>query len=240
MIFSFLFKKKNPHDQKLTKQLEKILGFKPKHLLYYKIALRLSVTNVKFKEIRCKNERLEFLGDSVITLIVSSYLYQKFNDAPEGVLSVLRATIVSRKSLNRIAAEIGLKSIITQKETKFLEDKNITGNSLEALVGAIYFDRGFAACEKFVISLIEKFFDVNNLIKQNDDFKSKLLQISQKEKFSLSIDTFENMEANEKIYHFETEICIEDRFIASSKGWTKKEAEQKACFNVLKILGREI
>jgi len=239
MFLSFLFKKKNPKDEKLAKQLESILGFKPKEILYYKMALRHASANKKQKEIRYNNERLEFLGDSVISTIASVMLYERYPNAPEGVLSVLRSMLVSRKSLNRIASELDFKRLMQYKETKNNEQKNITGNSFEALVGAIYFDKGYKKCETFVRSIFMRFYDVDNLMKQNSDYKSRLLQYSQKEKFNLLIDTFESMEACEKQYHFETEICIDGKFIAIGKGWTKKEAEQMASYKVLKYLGRE-
>lgn len=239
MFLSFLFKKKNPKDEKLKRQLEEIIGFKPKELLYYKMALRHSSANKKQKEIRYNNERLEFLGDSVISTVASAMLYEKYPNAPEGILSVLRSMLVSRKSLNRVASELGLIRLMQYKEGRNNEIKNITGNSFEALVGAIYFDKGYAACEIFVNMIFDKYFDVANLMKHNTDYKSRLLQYSQKEKFALVIDTFESMEACEKLYHFETEICIDGKFVATGKGWTKKEAEQMASLSALKYLGRE-
>ena len=239
MFLSFLFKKKNPKDEKLKRQLEQILGFKPKDILYYKMALRHSSANKKQKEIRYNTERLEFLGDAVISTVASAMLYQKYPNAPEGVLSVLRSMLVSRKSLNRVASELDLKKLMQYKEGKNNELKNITGNSFEALVGAIYFDRGYGACETFVNKIFDRYFDVENLMRHNSDYKSRLLQYSQKEKFDLVIDTFESMEACEKQYHFVTEICISGKFVSTGKGWTKKEAEQMAAYEALKILGRE-
>ncbi|MBO7134777.1 MAG: ribonuclease III [Bacteroidales bacterium] len=239
MFLSFLFRKRNSKDEKLRKQLESIIGFKPKDIMLYKMALRHSSANKKQKEIRYNNERLEFLGDSVISTVASAMLYEKYPKAPEGVLSVLRSMLVSRKSLNRVATELDLKRLMQYKEMRDNEVKNLTGNSLEALVGAIYFDKGYKACETFVRSIFIRFFDVDNLMKHNSDYKSRLLQYSQKEKFTLLIDTFESMEACEKQYHFETEICINGKFVAIGKGWTKKEAEQMASYDALKFLGRE-
>ncbi len=239
MFLSFLFKKKNSKDKNLEQKLTDILGFKPKKLIYYKMALRHSSANKNQKEISYNNERLEFLGDSVISTITSVMLYGRFPKADEGTLSILRSTLVSRKSLNRIATDLGLKKLMQYKERKNNEVKNITGNSLEALVGAIYFDRGYKCCEKFVVELFARFYDIDNLMKQNDDYKSRLLQYSQKKKSDLIIDTYENMETNEKQYHFVTEICIDGKFISSGKGWSKKDAEQMASYNALKVLNRE-
>lgn len=240
MFLSFLFRKKNPKDEKLRKQLKMVLGFKPREILYYKMALRHASANKKQKDVRYNNERLEFLGDSIISVIASVMLYEKYPKSSEGELSVLRSMLVSRKSLNRVATELDLKKLMQYKEGRANELKNITGNSFEALVGAIYFDRGYAVCEKFIRNIFARFFDVENLMKHNSDYKSRLLQYSQKEKFALVIDSFECMEACEKLYHYVTEICVDGKFIASGKGWTKKEAEQMASYEVLKILGREL
>ena len=239
MFLSFLFRKRNPKDEKLRKQLERFLGFKPKEIMHYKMALRHASANLKQKEIRYNNERLEFLGDSVISTIASAMLYEKYPNAPEGILTVLRSMLVSRKSLNRVASELELKKFMQYKESKINDEKNITGNSFEALVGAIYMDLGYHECEKFVINVFYRFFDIDNLMKHNSDYKSRLLQYSQKEKFTLVIDTFESMETCEKLYHFVTEICINNKFVSTGKGWTKKEAEQKASYEALKFLGRE-
>ncbi|MCF0207548.1 MAG: ribonuclease III [Bacteroidales bacterium] len=238
MFLSFLFKKKNPKDEKLKKKLESILGFKPKNLLLYKMALRHSSANLKRSEIHYNNERLEFLGDSVLSMYTSVLLYDKFPTAPEGTLSVLRSTLVSRKSLNRIASDLQLIKLMQFKDNKNNEVKNIIGNSFEALVGAIYFDRGDKVCEKFIRDIFARYYDIDNLMAQNEDYKSRLLQCSQKEKFCLEFDTFESMEGRDKKYHFVTEICIEGRFVAMGKGWSKKDAEQAASLKALEYLGR--
>jgi ribonuclease-3 len=114
--------------------------------------------------------------------------------------------------------------------------KNIGGNSLEALIGAVYFDRGYMFCIKFIHKILNNYFELNNLMKQNTDFKSKLLEYGQKKKLTIKINTFENVEANEKYQHFLSEILIDNIFTSEGKGWTKKEAEQIAARSALKII----
>jgi ribonuclease-3 len=233
----FLFKKRNPEDKELIVILAKIFGFKPNNLSIYKEALRhSSASSIKINGYY-SNERLEFIGDAILGAITSDILYKKFPKANEGHLSVLRSTIINRKSLNNIAMDLNLSKLITFRQvSQHKAMKNIGGNSFEALVGAIYYDKGYNYCIKFIQKIIDVYFDLDNLIKQNTDFKSKLLQHSQKNKLGLKINTFENVEANEKNQHFLSEIFIDNLFISEGKGWTKKDAEQIASRKALDVI----
>lgn len=239
-MFFHLFKRENSEDKKFRKQLQEILGFNPSNLSYYKLAVQHGSLKKSKKGKRDNNERMEFLGDSVIGLIASLLVYRKYPHAPEGVLTILRSTLVSRKSLNHIAEDMGIKRIVRYRDMSISETKDISGNSLEALVAAVYFDKGYKKCEKFVIDLFAKYFDLDNIIKQHTDYKSALVQCSQKEKFELLVDTFESMEDRDKQYHFVSEICINGKFVAVGKGWTKKDAEQLAAKSALQKLGKEL
>lgn len=233
----FLFRKKNPESAELAERLAIILGFKPRNLNYYKEALRhSSANNIKGKEVY-NNERLEFVGDAILGAIISDILYKKYPRANEGKLSILRSTMINRKSLNNIALELKINDLMIYRQiTQQSAMKNIGGNSFEALVGAIYYDRGYKYCIKFVNKIIETYFDLTNLMKQNTDFKSKLLQLGQKYKLEIKINTFENLEADEKHQHFLSEIFLDNLFISEGKGWTKKEAEQIASKIALDVL----
>ncbi|MDD2634125.1 MAG: ribonuclease III [Bacteroidales bacterium] len=227
------FSKKSETDKILVKNLIAVLGFKPKNLFYYKQALRhasaICITNNR----QSSNERLEFVGDAIISAIVSDILFNYFPKADEGRLSILRATIVNRKTLNQLAKELKIPELMIFKSSSANKMKNMGGNSFEAIVGAIYYDRGYAYCIKFMHKIINQYFDLNTLIKQNTDYKSRLLQYVQKHKLELLIDTCENVERNEKNQHFVSEICIDNKYIAAGKAWSKKEAEQIAAKNTL-------
>jgi ribonuclease-3 len=236
MNFIF-FGRKNEADKKLYKNLKALLGFNPKNLQYYKNAFRHSSAGLSVDGYDNNNERLEFVGDAIISAIISDILYEKFPKANEGKLSILRSTIVNRTSLNNIAFQLKLGDLLIYRQTRNSAMKNMGGNTLEALVGAIYFDRGYKYCEKFVGKIVETFFDLNKLMKQNADYKSKLLQFAQKHKLNIELNTFENIEANEKLQHFHCEICLDKIFLSEGKGWSKKEAEQigsKAALVVLR------
>lgn len=235
----FLFKKKNSEDSLLTQRLTVLFGFKPKNINIYKEALRHSSANSCKSKEYCNNERLEFIGDAIIGAIISDILYKNFPKANEGKLSVLRSTIINRKSLNHIASDLKINELMIYRQiSQHSAMKNICGNSFEALVGAIYYDRGYKYCILFIEKIVKLYFDFNNLMKQNTDFKSKLLQLAQKYKLELKINTFENVEENEKNQHFLSEICINDNYISEGKGWTKKEAEQTASKKALFILNK--
>lgn len=231
-MFSF-FGKKSESDKLLQKKLSQILGFKPKDLFYYKQALRHAsavINNNRFSN----NERLEFVGDAIINAIISDILFCYFPKADEGKLSILRSTIVNRKTLNKLANDLKIPVLMEYKTSAQNIMKNMGGNSFEAIVGAIFYDRGYEYCVKFLNKIITEHFDLSTLIKQNSDYKSKLLQYIQKHKHDLLIDTYENIEQNEKNQHFVCEICINNQYVSSGKGWSKKEAEQIASKNALK------
>ncbi len=232
----FLFRKLCCKDRALSKELKKIIGFKPNNLFYYKQALRHASSVGKDSDGIMNNERLEFVGDAIMGAIVSDILFKFYPNANEGKLSILRSTIVNRKSLNNIASDLKIPELIEYKQSPQNKMKNMGGNSFEALVGAIYYDYGYSKCIKFIENIIENYFDLKNLIKQNTDYKSKLMQFVQKNKLELIIDTVENIERNERNHHFICEICIDNKYLASGKGWSKKEAEQQASGNVLGLI----
>lgn len=231
----FIFGKKKLHkDQIFKKKLIEILGFKTHNIHLYKEALRHSSAKKIKKDVYYNNERLEFVGDSILSAIVSDILYKKFPDAKEGELTIYRSMLISRKSLNNIANKMLLNKVIThQNNIPYIAMKNIGGNTFEALIGAIYYDKGYKFCTKYIMKVINSNFDLNNLKEQNTDYKSKLLQLAQKSKAVLFIETFENIEYNEKTQHFLSEIVWNKQFLSQGKGWTKKEAEQLAAKRAL-------
>ncbi|MDR2834864.1 MAG: ribonuclease III [Bacteroidales bacterium] len=233
----FFFRKLTPEEKLFSNHLQKILGFKPKNLSIYRKALTHSSVIKKNINNNQNNERLEFIGDAIITLIVTEFLFEKFPNANEGELTVLRASIVNRKMLNKIASEYRLAKILSFKNNNtYFHANNMLGNSFEALVGAIYFDRGYKFATKFIKNTISVFFPNLEEKYNGNNYKSLLLIYSQKNKYKLEFSTFENIEENEKIQHFLCEICLEGKFIATGKGWSKKDAEQIAAKKAYEII----
>ncbi len=235
-MYFFLFKKLSREEKTFANNLKKLFGFRPRKINLYKTAFRHSSANINEKLYFNDNERLEFVGDAVIGLIVSDLLYTKFPKAKEGKLSVLRANIVNRKSLNSLAEKLEIDKFISYKSYNGNVIKHLRGNTFEALVAAIYFDRGYKFAKKFVIKIIVNNLDLINLMHQNTDYKSKLLQLIQKFKLNICYNTFENCEENEGNYHFLCELSLDGKYLSEGKAWTKKEAEQIASRQALKKL----
>lgn len=177
------------------------------------------------------NERLEFLGDSVLNIVVAEYLFNKFPFKDEGFLTEIRSKIVKRESLNKLAKKIGINEII---EHKSLFNKNsnsfksIYGNALEALIGVVYLDKKYEFCKKFILKkLIIPHFDINELINTEFNFKGKIIEWSQKENKRLQLEVIE-LDSDEKFKKFEAQVIVNDKPIAKGFGLNKKRAEQDA------------
>lgn len=233
-MYFFLFAGKE--NREFYKKLKSIIGFAPKNLdIYQKAFIHSSVNFVKCGE-KVNNERLEFVGDAIINSVVSDLLYRTFPKADEGELSIFRSRIVNRENLNKLAADIKLREIINYIDSKNIDHKYLDGNALEALIGAIYLDRGYKYCYLFISELLDKYMDILSVKDKNNDYKSSFLQYIQKHKIDVEIHTYENYELNEKKHHFLCEICLDRRYLCSGKGWSKKEAEQNASKEALRIL----
>lgn len=222
MTFLNFFKRKT--EFALT--LERILGFYPNRIQIYQQAFRhKSVIIATDKQFFESNERLEFLGDSILGVIVSHYLFNKFPFEDEGFLTQLRSRVVSRKTLNDLGYKIGLKELIEAKLGK--ESKTVFGDALEALIGAIYLDKGYSYAEQFVVrQLIQIHLDMDEIIQTETDFKSRVLEWAQKGKQRLEFVITEQEENNVKL--FTAELFIDTISRGKGTAYSKKKAEQLA------------
>jgi len=177
------------------------------------------------------NERLEYLGDAVLSMVVAEYLFNKFPFEDEGFLTEIRSRIVKRESLNHLARKIGLAEIIEYKSQSSRNSnsfKSIYGDALEALVGAVYLDKEYKFCKKFILKkLVIPHFDINQLINTESNFKSKIIEWSQKENKTLKFEVQE-LDSDRKFKKFEAQIIVNDKAIAKGFGLSKKKAEQDA------------
>jgi ribonuclease III len=217
-----VFRKKN----ELALSLERIIGTYPNQISFYQQAFlhKSAIKDIEFKPFE-SNERLEFLGDAVLDSIISHYLYRKFPLKDEGYLTQLRARLVSRQNLNHLGIKIGLDEFINAKLDK--ESKSIYGDALEALIGAIYLDKGYVFAQEFVEQkLLQNHIDIEEVIQTETDFKSRVIEWCHKEKLSFSFEITEQEENNEKLYS--AELIIEDEIKGKGTAFTKKKAEQLA------------
>ncbi len=236
MLSLFRTKKKSEKDITLYATIKGILGKKPKNLDLYKLAVRHSSVS---KE---SNERLEYLGDAILGAIVAEYLFKKFPYRDEGFLTEIRSRIVKRETLNALALKIGLNKIL-EFQNQFPHsrhvNKSIYGNALEAFIGAIYLDRGYKFCSKFIINgLIKPYIDVQEVIDNHHNFKSTLIEWSQKNGKTINFKIV-NEEGSKHAKEFTAQVSIDGELVGQGVGFSKKKAEQaaaqKAC-HLLKII----
>lgn len=208
----------------------RILGFYPRNLSIYEQALlhkSLSVKSVQGRVVN--NERLEFLGDAILDAVVGDIVYRKFEGKREGFLTNTRSKIVSRESLNHIAEQIGLSKLIKFTVRSSTHNSYMGGNAFEALIGAIYLDRGYAYCKYFMEKrIIGRYVDLNKISRKEVNFKSKLIEWSQKNKVEMEFVLLSQGldEFNSPV--FESEVMMEGIHACKGKGYSKKESQQIA------------
>lgn len=218
----------------------KMLGFYPRNIEIYQQALLHKSSSIKAGKGRLlNNERLEFLGDAILDAIVADIVYKKFEGKREGFLTNTRSKIVQRETLNRVAVEIGLDKLIKYTTRQSSHNSYMCGNAFEALIGAIYLDRGYRACKKFMEErIINQYLNLEKISRKEVNFKSKLIEWSQKNKFNIEFNlTGQSVdEAQNPI--FETQVLVENIAAGTGKGYSKKESQQEAAHETLaKIKG---
>tara|TARA_B100001093_G_C26850271_1_gene1024823 strand:+ start:1399 stop:2112 length:714 start_codon:yes stop_codon:yes gene_type:complete len=216
----------------LSKKLRPILGFTPKNIrFYYQAFSHSSIDDKKYGN----NERLEFLGDSILDSIITEYLFTKLPDKKEGTMTDIRSKMVSRKSLNKLGEKIHLDQFI-QCNLNGKTPESIYGNTFEALIAAIYLDKGRKHCEKFVIQkIIEPSFCLKRLEIQIVSYKKHFINWAQKNSISYSFTILsEEGESHKK--KFKVGLYIEEKIITESYGLSKKKAEESSAKIACKLL----
>ncbi|MFI3261608.1 MAG: ribonuclease III [Rikenellaceae bacterium] len=231
----FVFRASFSKDKQYYKMVKNIFGICPNNIELYKLALVHKSASVILEDgTHINNERLEFLGDAVIESIVSDMLYIDFPYESEGYLTQLRSRIVSRNSLNDLSHKIGLdKYIISQNSYGAVARRNIYGDAFEAIIGALYLDKGFDCCNRLLINRIfANFVDIQALIDTETDNKSRLIEWAQKKRAKLTIFTdLETSKDDPKNQYFVAVAKIDGVEYGYGIGNSKKEAEQRACKN---------
>ena len=182
-----------------------------------------SVASVNDQGIKNSYERLEYLGDAILGMIIAEYLYRIYPFKEEGFLTEIRAKIVNRESLNNLGQTIGLRELV-QYNQHSRAHRAVYGDCMEALIGAVYLDHGFYYCKKFVINkLLKPHFDLEELIAKTTNFKSRLLEWSQKEGKELRFEII-----NEEDRKFTAQVFLNESPMTKGTGFSKKKAEQDA------------
>ncbi len=221
---------KTPSEKKLAQSIKNLFGFYPKNISLFQQALTHSSAAKETKS----NERLEFLGDSILSTIVAEYLFSILPNKDEGILTQVRSRMVSRSQLNKLAVKLGIDKIL-QTDIKGNISFTLYGDALEALVGAIYLDAGFIETKKIILGIFKQHLEIQTIINEDTDYKSRLINLCQKNKTTLQFVLIsENMDGIKKMYHMGIEVNGE--IIAEAQNASKRVAEQLAAHAALEKL----
>lgn len=228
-------------NRNFYKALHQLLGITPDNIELYKLAMIHRSASITLPDgSAANNERLEFLGDAVLETIVSDFLFIEFPEQTEGFLTQMRSRLVSRTSLDDISARMGIDRYLVANYNGTYSHRHLTGNALEALIGAIYLDKGYDFANRFVINgLLRKFVDLGNITENETDFKSRLIEWCQKSKRSIRFHTSPDAESTMRNPIFLSKIVIDGIELGHGRGSSKKEAEQKASWAVTQIVGND-
>lgn len=226
-------------DKHFFTRLIEITGLLPFNTDLFRIAFIHKSARLHLKDGRTvDNERLEFLGDAILDAVIAEYLYEFYPDRDEGFLTQLRSKIVKRKQLNKLAQKLGLFHLLKSNTGMSQGRKNILGNALEALIGAVYLDKGYVKTKKFIIDrILNTYLDLEKLSIKESDFKSRLIEWAQKNKKEITFASKEEFNTGKRETVFMSNVMIMEQSYGTGSGYSKKEAEQKAAEQaLLKIL----
>lgn len=224
MLKSLLSFSKNKSDAQLKKSLKTLLGFTPSNISLYKQAFLHSS-----KRETVNNERLEFLGDAVLGVVIAEHLFKLFPYKDEGFLTQLRSKIVNGQNLQQLALKLGIDSYLKVGLKENEKSKSsVYGDAFEALIGAVYIDKGFIKCKNFILKrIVKNHVDIDGLMNTDSDFKSMLQIYCQKNKFVLEYRLLsEEQKGKTKI--FVVQVFIDDKPYVTFENYSKRVAEQKA------------
>ena len=224
---SWFIRSYSDRQKHLDVYIKKQFNYHPKEISLYETALRHSSAAKKIKGgIKNSNERLEYLGDAVLDMIVADYLYAKYPFKPEGELTKMKAKVVNRKNLNTLGKELGLSKVIQKKLNKLEKHQSIIGNALEALVGAMYLDIGYKRTKVLIVELLVAD-GIEEHVHKITDYKSVLHEWCQKQKKSLTFEVISEVQAAGRSA-YEIEVSVDDQMLGTGEAKSKKAAEQLA------------
>lgn len=222
-------------DKDLARRLKEVAGITPVRLRLYKLAFLHKSMNNELVQ-KGNNERLEYLGDAVLSTIVADYLYQKYPTQNEGFLTKLRSRIVKRKTLNQVAERMGLDIILTDFSVGRMSS-TMLGNALEALIGAVYIENGYKKTRQYVVKqIIRRYIDIHELESLDDNFKSQLLEWCQKHNKTIDYKMVDKFKFDKRD-RFKIAVLIDGEPMAHAEDFNKKAAEQQASKTAIRKLG---
>ncbi len=224
-----IIKPHSKEDEVYYNDLKKVLNYSPRKLNHYKKAFtHKSVKTVDKKGNPINYERLEFLGDAMLGSVIASYLYKKAPKETEGYLTQMRSKIVSREHLNELGKDLNLIRFVKSNVENNKIGDNIHGNIFEALIGAIYIDKGYKSCQEFIFKkVIDPYVDITKLEGKITSYKGLIIERCQKQKKEYSFSSYEDT-GNESVKHFSVKLKIDGEIISKGRATSKKRAEEKA------------
>ena len=218
------------NKREFRSRIKAMLGFRPGDLRIYEIAFIHRSASLTLPDVKkVNNERLEFLGDAVLDVILSDFLFEKFPAANEGFMTKIRSRIVNRDILNQIATSMGIDKILISNVSSGHPTKHLYGDAFEALIGAVFLDKGFKKTKKFfMVNVLQRYLDFEKIINTDNDYKSLVFEWVQKKKANLSFIYNEEYDFEKKKSVFTTTLNIDKEEYGKGQGASKKEAEQEA------------
>ncbi len=231
-----LFSKKYTEDELLiVRFVEKSLGHRPKDLELFKRAL--THKSIAHNNDELSNERLEFLGDAILDAVIAEMLFNLYPEEDEGHLTKIKSKVVSRRTLSLIGEEMEIGKVLRYNRGRSIKMATIEGNAFEALVGALYLDAGYIQVKKSLNEhILRKYIDLNQILEEEIDFKSKLFIWSQKNRLPLEfeVESEENLGSS---WNYKIRVVINEQEFGRGSGSSKKKAEQAASKETLQLLG---
>jgi ribonuclease-3 len=216
-------------DRHLYNSIKNIFGFYPGNIFLYKLAfLHRSAGSEIIQGVRLNNERLEFLGDAILDAITADYLFKTFPLKDEGFLTEMRSKIVSRAQLNKLSLKLGMEKLIQLDQNSSNQYRSMQGDAFEALIGAIYLDKGYDFTKKVLVGrIIKHYYNIDELISQEVNFKSRMIEWAQKEKKRIAFQVVQEKGSGFKKQYI-VELLIDDNPLSQGQDYSIKGAEQLA------------
>lgn len=234
-LSNFFGRGKNDEQLELTRFIISRFGYRPKNLAYFEQAItHKSNANSRYIE---SNERLEFLGDTIIDAVVADFLFMRFPNEDEGYLTKIKSKLVSRKTLSEIAEEMEIRQVLRYHKGRSININTLEGNAFEAIIGAIYLDGGFERVRKTLEKHVYRnYVNINRVLEEEIDFKSKLFIWSQRNKLTIDFQILSEVN-NGCSWEYKVVVFINDQKYGLGIGSSKKAAEQVAAKETLELIG---
>ncbi|MCR9171285.1 MAG: ribonuclease III [bacterium] len=234
-LFPFFSKKYNEDELLVVQFVEKSFGYRPRNLELFQRAL--THKSIAHNNDEISNERLEFLGDAILDAVIAEMLFNLYPEEDEGHLTKIKSKVVSRRTLSLIGEEMEIGSVLRFNRGRSIKMATIEGNAFEALVGALYLDAGYLQVKKSLNDhILRKYIDLNQILEEEIDFKSKLFIWSQKNRLPLEFEVVseENLGS---AWSYKVRVVINEQEFGRGSGSSKKKAEQAASKETLQLLG---